>query len=72
MILAVGHSARDTFAALHARGVHCEAKPFAIGVRIEHPQSWIDKARYGESAGNPILGAAAYALSHRCANGRTV
>jgi uncharacterized FAD-dependent dehydrogenase len=72
VILAVGHSARDTFERLHARGVHCEAKPFAIGVRIEHPQSWIDRARYGEHAGNKILGAAAYALSHRCANGRTV
>jgi len=72
VILAVGHSARDTFEKLHAAGVHCEAKPFAIGVRIEHPQSWIDKARYGEHPGNRILGAAAYALSHRCANGRTV
>ena len=72
VILAVGHSARDTFAKLHERGVHCEAKPFAIGVRIEHPQSWIDRARYGEHAGNRILGPAAYALSHRCANGRTV
>jgi len=49
-----------------------ESKPFAIGVRIEHPQSWIDRARYGEHAGNKILGPAAYALSHRCANGRTV
>jgi uncharacterized FAD-dependent dehydrogenase len=49
-----------------------EAKPFAIGVRIEHPQSWIDKARFGECAGNDILGAAAYSLSHQCANGRTV
>ncbi len=72
VVLAVGHSARDTFIKLHERGVHAEAKPFAIGVRIEHPQSWIDKARFGPCAGNPILGAAAYALSHRCANGRTV
>jgi uncharacterized FAD-dependent dehydrogenase len=72
VILAVGHSARDTFHRLHERGVHVEAKPFAIGVRIEHPQGWIDTARYGPCAGNPILGAAAYALSHRCANGRTV
>jgi uncharacterized FAD-dependent dehydrogenase len=72
VILAVGHSARDTFHALHDRRVHVEAKPFAIGVRIEHPQGWIDTARYGPCAGNPILGAAAYALSHKCANGRTV
>jgi uncharacterized FAD-dependent dehydrogenase len=57
---------------LYDRGVHVEAKPFAIGVRIEHPQSWIDKARYGASAGHPDLGAAAYSLSHKCANGRTV
>jgi uncharacterized FAD-dependent dehydrogenase len=72
VILAVGHSARDTFHRLHECGVHVEAKPFAIGVRIEHPQGWIDTARFGPCAGNPILGAAAYALSHRCANGRTV
>ncbi len=72
VVLAVGHSARDTFARLFASGVHAEAKPFAIGVRIEHPQSWIDQARYGANAGNKILGPAAYALSHRCANGRTV
>jgi len=72
VIMAVGHSARDTFAKLHERGVHVEAKPFAIGVRIEHPQSWIDTARYGPFAGNKILGPAAYALSHKCANGRTV
>lgn len=72
VIMAVGHSARDTFEVLHDRGVHVEAKPFAIGVRIEHPQSWIDKARYGPNAGNPILGPAAYAISHKCSNGRTV
>lgn len=72
VILAVGHSARDSFHMLHRRGVHIEAKPFAIGVRIEHPQSWIDKARYGASAGHRDLGAAAYSLSHQCANGRTV
>lgn len=72
VIMAVGHSARDTFEVLYKRGVHIEAKPFAIGVRIEHPQSWVDKARYGECAGNPILGAAAYALSHKAKNGRTV
>ncbi len=72
VVLAVGHSARDTFAMLHARGVHIEAKPFSIGVRIEHPQSWIDRARFGACAGHPDLGAAAYSLSHHCANGRTV
>jgi len=72
VVLAVGHSARDTFHVLHDRGVYVEAKPFAIGVRIEHPQSWIDKARYGPGAGNPILGAAAYSISHQCSNGRTV
>lgn len=72
VIMAVGHSARDTFHMLFDRGVHAEAKPFAIGVRIEHPQSWIDKARYGPNAGNKILGAAAYSLSHQCSNGRTV
>lgn len=72
VILAVGHSARDSFHMLYRRGVHIEAKPFAIGVRIEHPQSWIDKARYGASAGHRDLGAAAYSLSYQCANGRTV
>ncbi len=72
VILAVGHSARPTFEMLHRRGVHIEAKPFAIGVRIEHPQSWIDEARYGRCAKHPILGAAAYSLVHHAANGRTV
>ncbi|WP_156679955.1 NAD(P)/FAD-dependent oxidoreductase [Sphingomonas profundi] len=72
VVLAVGHSARDTFHMLHDRGVHVEAKPFSIGVRIEHPQSWIDRARFGACAGHPDLGAAAYSLSHHCANGRTV
>ncbi|MDE2595996.1 MAG: NAD(P)/FAD-dependent oxidoreductase [Sphingomonadales bacterium] len=72
VIVAVGHSARDTFQVLHDRGVFAEAKPFAIGLRIEHPQSWIDKARYGPNAGNKLLGAAAYALSHKSSNGRTV
>ncbi len=72
VVLAVGHSARPTFEMLHARGVHIEAKPFSIGVRIEHPQSWIDTARFGKCAGHPDLGAAAYSLSHHCANGRTV
>ena len=72
IVLAVGHSARDTFHMLHDCGVHVEAKPFSIGVRIEHPQSWIDKARFGACAGHPDLGAAAYSLSHHCSNGRTV
>jgi uncharacterized FAD-dependent dehydrogenase len=72
VVLAVGHSARDTFAMLHGRGVHIEAKPFSIGLRIEHPQSWIDKARFGPCAGHPDLGAADYSLSHHCKNGRTV
>jgi uncharacterized FAD-dependent dehydrogenase len=72
VVLAVGHSARDTFAMLHDRGVHMEAKPFSIGVRIEHPQSWIDAARFGTCAGHPDLGAAAYSLSHHCTNGRSV
>ncbi len=72
VVLAVGHSARDSFAMLHAQGVHIEAKSFSIGVRIEHPQSWIDRARFGACAGHPDLGAAAYALSHHCTNGRTV
>ena len=64
VILAVGHSARDSFAVLHGRGVHLEAKPFAIGLRIEHPQGWIDKARFGPNVGNPILGPAAYSLAN--------
>ncbi|MGA0601307.1 NAD(P)/FAD-dependent oxidoreductase [Caulobacter sp. KR2-114] len=71
VVLAVGHSSRDTFEALYERGVHIEAKPFSIGFRIEHPQSWIDKALFGPCAGHPDLGAAAYSLSHHCANGRT-
>lgn len=71
-MLAIGHSARDTFAMLHAAGVHVEAKPFSIGVRIEHPQSWIDRSRFGVDAGNPILGAAEYHISHHCSNDRTV
>jgi uncharacterized FAD-dependent dehydrogenase len=72
VVLAVGHSARPTFEMLHRRGVHMEAKPFSIGVRIEHPQSWVDRARYGACAGHPDLGAAAYSLVHHCANERTV
>uniref|UniRef100_B0SXY7 FAD dependent oxidoreductase n=1 Tax=Caulobacter sp. (strain K31) TaxID=366602 RepID=B0SXY7_CAUSK len=72
VVLAVGHSARDTFQRLHDQGVHIEAKPFSIGVRIEHPQSWMDKARFGACAGHPDLGAADYSLAHHCKNGRTV
>jgi hypothetical protein len=72
VVLAVGHSARDTFAMLHARGVAMEAKPFSIGVRIEHPQSVIDRARYGAFAGHKALGAADYKLVHHATNGRSV
>jgi uncharacterized FAD-dependent dehydrogenase len=72
VVLAVGHSSRDTFQALYDRGVHIEAKPFSIGFRIEHPQSWIDRAMFGPCAGHPDLGAAAYSLSHHARNGRTV
>ncbi len=72
VVLAVGHSSRDTFQTLYERGVHIEAKPFSIGFRIEHPQSWIDRAMFGPCAGHPDLGAAAYSLSHHCSNGRTV
>ncbi len=72
VVMALGHSARDTFEVLYERGVHIEAKPFSIGVRIEHPQSWMDKARFGTCAGHPDLGAADYSLSHHCKNGRTV
>ncbi|ARS27469.1 NAD(P)/FAD-dependent oxidoreductase [Sphingomonas sp. KC8] len=72
VVLAIGHSARDTFAMLRDAGVYVEPKPFSIGVRIEHPQSWIDKARFGRDAGNPILGAAEYHISHHAKNGRTV
>ena len=66
VVLAVGHSARDTFAQLHRQGVAMQPKPFAIGVRIEHPQQLIDRARYGEAAGHPRLGAAEYKLVHHC------
>jgi hypothetical protein len=72
VILALGHSARDSFAMLHARGVAMQAKPFSIGVRIEHPQAMIDQARFGPNAGNPLLGAADYKLVHHAENGRTV
>ena len=72
VVLALGHSARDTFAMLQARGVFMEAKPFSIGFRIEHPQSLIDSARFGPSAGHPRLGAADYKLVHHAKNGRSV
>ncbi|ELB2005951.1 NAD(P)/FAD-dependent oxidoreductase [Vibrio parahaemolyticus] len=72
VVLAVGHSARDTFEMLHERGVYMEAKPFSVGFRIEHKQSMIDEARFGPNAGHPILGAADYKLVHHCKNGRTV
>jgi uncharacterized FAD-dependent dehydrogenase len=72
VVLAVGHSARDTFFMLHDRGVYMEAKPFSIGFRVEHPQSVIDKARFGSQAGHPILRAADYKLVHHCKNGRSV
>ena len=71
-ILALGHSARDSFAMMHARGVAMQAKPFSIGVRIEHPQGMIDRARFGPNAGNPLLGAADYKLVHHAKNGRAV
>jgi uncharacterized protein len=72
VVLALGHSARDTFEALHRRGVFMEAKPFSIGFRIEHPQGLIDRARFGPNAGHPILGAADYKLVHHAGNGRSV
>jgi uncharacterized FAD-dependent dehydrogenase len=72
VVLAIGHSARDTFRMLYENGVHIEAKPFSLGVRIEHPQSVIDRARFGVNAGHPDLGAADYRLAHACLNGRTV
>jgi uncharacterized FAD-dependent dehydrogenase len=71
-VLALGHSARDTFVMLHRRGVAMQAKAFSIGVRIEHPQSVIDQARWGRHAGHPLLGAADYKLVHHAHNGRTV
>ena len=72
VVLALGHSARDTFGMLHARGVHIEAKPFSIGFRVEHPQGLIDRARWGRHAGHPLLGAADYKLVHHAGNGRSV
>ena len=72
VVLAVGHSARDTFAMLHQLGVAMERKPFSVGFRIEHPQPLIDAARWGACAGHPQLGAAEYKLVHHCSNGRCV
>jgi hypothetical protein len=72
VVLAIGHSARDTFAALHSRGVFIEPKPFSLGARIEHPQSLIDRARFGDFARHPLLGAADYKLVHHGADGRSV
>ncbi|MDQ9169282.1 NAD(P)/FAD-dependent oxidoreductase [Oxalobacteraceae bacterium R-40] len=72
VVLAIGHSARDTFQMLYERGVYMEAKPFSIGFRVEHPQSLIDRCRFGPFAGNEILGAADYKLVHHCKNGRSV
>jgi uncharacterized protein len=72
VVLAVGHSARDTFQMLHDRGVYIEAKPFSLGFRIEHPQGLIDRRRFGKFAGHKQLGAADYKVVHHCSNGRAV
>jgi uncharacterized FAD-dependent dehydrogenase len=72
VVMALGHSSRDTFTMLHERGVHIEAKPFSIGFRVEHPQGLIDRARWGRHAGHPLLGAADYKLVHHASNGRSV
>ncbi len=72
VVLALGHSARDSFRMLHRQGVFIEPKPFALGFRIEHPQSMIDRARFGRHAGHPALGAADYKLVHHARNGRAV
>ncbi|MGF6858036.1 NAD(P)/FAD-dependent oxidoreductase [Paraburkholderia sp. CI3] len=72
VVLAVGHSARDTFQMLYDRGVHVEAKPFSLGFRIEHPQGIIDRSRFGKFAGHKQLGAADYKVVHHCSNGRAV
>lgn len=72
LVLAVGHSARDTFQMLLHRGVYLEPKPFSIGFRVEHPQGLIDRCRFGPHAGHPLLGAADYRLVHHCKNGRSV
>ncbi|RYX97208.1 MAG: NAD(P)/FAD-dependent oxidoreductase [Comamonadaceae bacterium] len=72
VVMALGHSSRDTFGMLHERGVYIEAKPFSIGFRVEHPQGIIDRARWGRHAGHPSLGAAEYKLVHHASNGRSV
>ena len=72
VVLALGHSSRDTFRKIHERGVYVEAKPFAVGFRVEHPQSLIDRARLGKYAGHPELGAADYKLTYQAKNGRPV
>lgn len=72
VVLAIGHSARDTFQMLFDRGVYIEPKPFSIGFRIEHPQPLIDRCRFGDQAGHKLLGAADYKLVHHCQNGRSV
>ena len=72
VVLALGHSSRDTFEQLHTRGIFLEAKPFSIGFRIEHPQGMIDRAHWGRHAGHPLLGAADYKLVHHASNGRAV
>lgn len=72
VVLAVGHSARDTFEMIYEKGIYVEAKPFSVGFRIEHPQSLIDAARHGPNAQHPILGAADYKLVHHASNGRSV
>ncbi|MBL8630121.1 MAG: NAD(P)/FAD-dependent oxidoreductase [Rhodospirillaceae bacterium] len=72
LVMAVGHSARDTFQMVHDLGIFMEAKPFSIGVRIEHPQAMINERRFGKHAGHPLLGAADYKLVHHCSNGRSV
>ena len=72
VVMALGHSARDSFAMLYERGLAMQAKPFSVGFRIEHPQSVIDRARWGRHAGHPLLGAADYKLVHHARNGRSV
>jgi len=72
LVMAIGHSARDTFQMLYDRGVYIEAKPFSIGFRVEHPQSLIDVCRFGPNAGNKLLGAADYKIVHHASNGRSV
>jgi len=72
VVLAIGHSARDSFEMLERHGVYIEPKPFSVGFRIEHPQSLIDRHRFGDFAGDPILGAADYKLVHHAKNGRSV